>query len=160
MLSEEIKYPLEGGIYPSVVASSSLPARLSNPLPGIRILLSRETVYPFADGFYPAPRRTVVENGQLSGSLVGLDRVKETEGASVPLFRFGFPYFLEVDSSASTREFECTFWLPTPTCCEAIICSLSFHSPSSSSSLCSSSSYQDPLTFVVLVPHHFEHALS
>ena len=104
MLSEEISYPFEGGIYPSTVAPSSHPARISSPLAGIRILLSKETVYPFANGFYPAVRKTLVENAQLSGALKGLDRVKELESASVPQFRFGFPFFLEVDSSASTRE--------------------------------------------------------
>lgn len=61
---------------------------------------------------YPAPAsaanrmlsRSVMENGALSGLLDGLDRTKETESANVPLFRFGYPFYAEVDSGISTRK--------------------------------------------------------
>jgi len=67
-------------------------------------MLSNDISYPFANGFYPPASRIVVENGQLSGVLDGLDRVKETGSAAVPLFRSGYPFYSEVDLMNSTRK--------------------------------------------------------
>ena len=101
---------------PTVLDKSTTP-------PAIPVMLSDDIAYPFAHGIYPSRhpqdverdarsavalgrKPALVENALLSGVLDGLDRTKErpAESASVPLFRFGYPYLIENDSADSTRE--------------------------------------------------------
>lgn len=92
------------------VKSKDVVVAAGSPKPsGIRIMLSDKIVYPFTNGIYPPARRILVENGELSGALEGLDRVERTESGSVPLFRFGFPFYLELESSEPTRESPLSF---------------------------------------------------